>query len=329
MSADHGRGAPIGGDQGCGAPAERQGAGAVLVVRPDHFASNAETLDSNRFQRPGAASAEIRAAAHAELDGLARRLVDAGIDVHTFPGRPVPPASPDEVFPNNWISTHADGTLVVYPLMAPSRRLERRAEIVDGLRTQFEVRRFVDLSALEESEAFLEGTGSLVLDRPGRVAFACLSPRTSEAGLQAFAKELVYRVHAFDARDAGGRPIYHTNVMLSIGSRFAVVCGESVQDLGARRDLFEALEASGREIVDIGFDEMASFGANLLELTGRMGPVIALSMRALTALDPRRRRALERHAELVAAEVGTIETYGGGSVRCMLAEIHLERRAGT
>jgi hypothetical protein len=308
----------------CGTP-ERQAAAAVLMVRPDHFASNAETLGSNHFQRAGAASAEIRAAAQAELDGLARRLGDAGVEVRVFPGRAAPPASPDEVFPNNWLSTHADGTLVLYPLMAPSRRLERRAEIVDALRAEFEVARIVDLSGLERREAFLEGTGSLVLDRPARTAFACLSPRTTGAGLRAFRSELAYRVHAFTAADAAGRPIYHTNVILSLGTRFAVVCGEAVRDGTERRRLFETLEASGRALVDIGFAEMAGFAANVLELAGRSGPVLAVSTRALTALDRGRRRTLEKHADLVAADVGTIETYGGGSVRCMLAEIHLGR----
>jgi hypothetical protein len=283
-----------------------------------------------------------------------RRLDGAGVDVRVFPGRPAPRSnrdkvtrspeqvagsgdditpnpddvmpSPDEVFPNNWLSTHADGTLVLYPLMAPSRRRERRAEIVEALRAELEIRRVVDLSGLERLGVFLEGTGSLVLDRPARAAFACLSPRTSEAGLRAFENELGYRVHAFAAVDSAARPIYHTNVMLSLGTCFAVVCGEAVPDGAERRRLFEALEGSGRALVDIGFREMAGFAANVLELEGRSGAILALSTRALHALDPLRRRALEKHVELVPADVGTIETYGGGSVRCMLAEIHVERR---
>jgi hypothetical protein len=297
------------------------------MVRPDHFGSNPETLESNRFQRAGGATEEICAAARAEFERLARTLSDAGVAVHVFPGRAESPASPDEVFPNNWLSTHADGTIVLYPLMAPSRRLERRTDIVTALCESYAVRRTVDLSSLERREAFLEGTGSLVLDRPARAAYACWSPRTSAAALRDFEAELGYRVHAFTAVDAAGRPIYHTNVMLSLGTRFAVVCGEAVPDPSARRRLFDAIEASGRARVEIGFEAMAGFAANALELEGRSGPLLALSVRALASLGLGMRRSLEAHAELCAADVGTIETYGGGGVRCMLAEIHLQRLA--
>ncbi len=326
---------------------EAQAARAVFMVRPDRFGSNPETLASNRFQRAAAVSNEIRTAAVAECEGLALALVRAGVDVHVFAGRaqalgaesagapartaadaPEPvgagaSVSPDEVFPNNWVSTHGDGALVLYPLMAPSRRLERRADIVAALEARFHVTRRVDLTAHERRGAFLEGTGSLVLDRPGRVAYACRSPRTAPAVLEIFAAELGYDPYAFEAFDPQGRPIYHTNVLMALGTHFAVLCTAAVPDADARRGLQASLEAGGRELIAIDFAQLAAFAGNVLELAGSRGPIAALSTRALASLRPFQRRRLERHAELVAADVGTIETYGGGGVRCMLAEIHL------
>ncbi len=296
------------------------------MVRPDSFGSNPETLASNRFQRAGGATPALRRAARAEFEGLALALQGVGVEVEVFSGL-ARSASPDEVFPNNWLSTHADGSLVLYPLMAPSRRLERRSDIVAALDSRYRTTRLLDLTPHERRGAFLEGTGSLVLDRPGRVAYACLSPRTSAQVLDAFGTELGYRPHAFEALDAKGRPVYHTNVLMALGARFAVVCGAALPDPDARRRLRASLEDGGREIIDIDFAQLAAFAANVLELAAPQGPVVALSTRALGSLRPDQRRRLERHAELVPADVGTIETYGGGGVRCMLAEIHLPRRA--
>lgn len=301
-----------------------QSAPAVLLIRPHRFASNVETRASNRFQSSAPQRPEVAAAARAELDALAAALTRAGIAVHVIEGRSDCDA-PDEVFPNNWISTHPDGTVVLYPMMAESRRRERRRDIVDALRDRwgYRVRRIADLSTLERCGHFLEGTGSLVLDRLRHVAYACLSPRTTRAGLAAFAESLDYEVVAFDAADADGHAIYHTNVMLSVGTRFAVVCSGAIADRHDRVAVLERLESTGRDIVDISSSQMAAFAANLLELAGRGGPVIALSTSALGALDDSQRRTLERHGELVAVDVSTIETAGGGSVRCMLAEVHL------
>jgi hypothetical protein len=227
------------------------------------------------------------------------------------------------VFPNNWLSTHADGTVVLYPLMAASRRLERRPELLAALARDYRINRTVDLGDCERASAYLEGTGSLVLDRPRHAAYACLSPRTSRAAIERFEAELGYSVHVFEALDASGQAIYHTNVMMSLGTQLAVVCGAAVRDARERRALFSRLEDSARTVVDIDFGQMAAFAANLLELAAPSGPVIALSARALSSLDSGRRRALERFAALLPVDVSTIETYGGGGVRCMLAEVHL------
>jgi hypothetical protein len=304
---------------------EPQTAGAVLMIRPARFAANAETAASNHFQRASGGDAAVAARAAHELDGLAVALAAAGVRVHAFAGQRGADL-PDEVFPNNWLTLHADGTAVLYPMHAPSRRRERRADVLDALRGEhgYRVARVVDLTALEHRGAFLEGTGSLVLDRPNRVAYACRSPRTHAEALERFGRELGYELVAFEAADAAGRAIYHTNVLLSAGTRFAALCADAVAEPDRRR-VVEKLEAGGRTIVDLDFAQLAAFAGNLLELRGSRGPVIALSATALASLGAAKRRALEAHGELVAADVGTIEAYGGGSVRCMLAEVALPR----
>jgi hypothetical protein len=307
---------------------EPQTSPAVLMIRPAHFAANPETAGSNHFQRATGGGADVAARAAREFDGLATALAAAGVRVHAFAGKG-DDALPDEVFPNNWLSLHADGTAVLYPMEAASRRRERRTDVLDALSAEhgYRISRVVDLAALEARDAFLEGTGSLVLDRTSRVAYACRSPRTRADALAAFGLELGYDTLSFDAVDARGQPIYHTNVLLSIGTHFAALCTRA---LGAadRQRVLERLEASGHTVVDLTFEQLEAFAGNLLELRGRGAGVIALSKTALRSLRAAQRRALEAHGALVAADVATIETYGGGSVRCMLAEVALPRARG-
>ena len=204
---------------------EQQTAGAVLMVRPAHFGSNAETAASNFFQHAAAdGSSDAALRAQREFDSLALALAGAGVRVHRFAGQPSV-ALPDEVFPNNWLSLHADGVAVLYPMLAPSRRLERRRDILDSLVEScgYRIDQVVDLTGLEARGEYLEGTGSVVLDRVHRVAYACLSPRTHVNALAELARALRYEVVPFTAVDAAGRPIYHTNVVLSLGTRFAAL----------------------------------------------------------------------------------------------------------
>lgn len=321
------------------AGAEPQTARAVLMVRPAQFHANDETAGSNFFQRAAEGTGAARRAQQ-EFDALALALAHAGVRVHQFAGQRTV-ALPDEVFPNNWLSLHADGTVVLYPLLAPIRRRERRHDIVAALGNRsvgcstaaiparvgtscgYRIDRVVDLTHLEARGEYLEGTGSLVLDRTRRVAYACLSPRTHSNALAEFSRALGYEVVSFHAVDASGRPIYHTNVMLSVGTRFAALCAGAIVDVTQRHAVVERLEASGREIIDLTQAELEGFAANLLELDGAHGPVIALSAAALGSLAAAKRRALERHGALVAVDVATIERIGGGSVRCMLAEVAL------
>jgi hypothetical protein len=238
------------------------------------------------------------------------------------------PAKPDAIFPNNWVSFHHDGTVALYPMLAPNRRWERRDEILQQVARSggFRVSRTVDLTHRESEDKYLEGTGSVVLDRVHRVAYACSSPRTDLDVLGEFAQQLDYELMTFDAVDAGGAAIYHTNVLMAIGTGFAVVCSESIRNDAHRAAVLSMLRSTGHAIVEISPAQMAQFAANVLELAVPNGKIIALSTTALRCLAPAQRRALESQATLIPAEIPTIERIGGGGVRCMLAEIHLPKR---
>ena len=306
---------------------EAQCAEAVLMVRPANFGWNPETAESNRFQRAGAGPGESVAAAR-EFDTLAARLADAGVEVVVADDSPEP-VKPDACFPNNWVSFHADGSVVLYPMLAPSRRAERRPEpVAEVERAGFRVSRTIDLSPLERRGEFLEGTGSLVLDRPARTAYACRSPRTTPAALAEFSAALGYRTVEFDALGPDGRPAYHTNVLMAVGDGVAVLCAEAITDEVRRSAVVASLAASGHEVIEIDVAEMGSFAGNLLMLRARDGGArIALSEAAWQGLEPGKRRRLEQHGGIVATPIPTIEWLGGGSVRCMLAEIFLPRSA--
>ena len=313
----------------CGDPL-RQCAGAVLMVRPAAFGWNPETAASNRFQAAASgATGDANARAVAEFDMLAGALSSAGVAVHAFADR-AEPACPDAVFPNNWLSLHADGTVVLYPMLAPNRRRERRLEFVLELeRRGGRLERLVDLTHHELEGRFLEGTGSVVFDHVSRTAYACLSPRTDADVLGDLCGEIGYEPFTFEACDQLGVAIYHTNVMLSVGSSFALVCAEAVAE-GERRALLERLASGGRRVLEIDRGAMAAFSGNVLELRGTAGTrVLAASQCALRALSPKVREALAGCVDrIVSAPVPAIEALGGGSVRCMLAEVFLPGAGG-
>lgn len=271
---------------------------------------------------------EAQRLALAEFEALAAALTQAGVGVHVVDDT-LEPHTPDSIFPNNWVSLHADGTVVLYPMLAPNRRAERREEILHELGSKhgFHVSRVIDLTQHENSERFLEGTGSLVLDRVNRYAYACISPRTDLDVLGDFGQRLDYDIVSFEASDAEGFPIYHTNVLMSVGTRFAAVCSACIRET-ERAAVLETLRKSGRAILDLSYAQMAEFAGNMLELATVDGStVVAMSTRALGSLTPQQRDFIETHAgRIVAVAIPTIETLGGGSVRCMLAEVHLPRR---
>jgi hypothetical protein len=300
------------------------------MVRPASFGFNPQTAASNAFQHvPGsAAEHETQGLALEEFDALAKALRRTGVEV-LIVSDTSQPAKPDAIFPNNWVSFHFDGTVALYPMLAPNRRWERREEVLEQVVREggFRVLRTVDLTHREAEGKFLEGTGSLVLDRPHRVAYASLSPRTDLDVLGEFAQLLDYDLVTFEGRDAAAEPVYHTNVVMAIGTRFAVVCGAAIPQAEHRDAVFNKLRATGHDIVDISLRQMQGFAGNMLELAVQGGHVIALSTTAWDCLDPAQKRALESHAEVVAVSIPTIERIGGGGVRCMLAEIHLPRRS--
>jgi hypothetical protein len=311
-------------------PTASQSAAAVLMVRPASFGWNPETAASNRFQADApAAHGDVGARAVAEFDALVAALGAARVAVHAFADR-AEPACPDAVFPNNWVSLHADGTVVLYPMLAHSRRRERRLELVAELeqRAGYRVERLLDLTHHELYGRFLEGTGSVVFDHVGRVAYACPSPRTGAAVLDELCAELGYQPVTFAATDGAGVPVYHTNVALSIGTGFALVCAEAVAQ-GERDRLLERLGTGGRRVLTIDRAQMGSFAGNMLELRGVDGArVLAVSQRAVASLSPATRERLADCVDrIVVVPVPTVEDVGGGSVRCMLAEIFLPRSA--
>jgi hypothetical protein len=306
-----------------------QSAGAVLMVRPAHFAFNPETASSNAFQ---AATLAVPAAGGAqdlalrEFDGLATRLERAGVRVIVAADTAFP-IKPDAIFPNNWVSFHRDGTVALYPMLAPNRRWERREDVVRQVTLDgpYRASRTIDLSHRETEGKFLEGTGSLVLDRAHRVAYAGLSPRTDLDVLGEFAQLLDYDLVTFDALDGAGQPIYHTNVLMAVGTGFAVLCTEVLSRPEHRSAVMEQLRITGHEVLEISPSQMQQFAGNLLELAPASGKVIALSGSAWRCLLPAQRRVLERHGTVVTADIPVIERLGGGSVRCMLAEVHLPK----
>jgi hypothetical protein len=308
---------------------EPQSARAVLMVRPASFGFNPQTAASNAFQRAADAPGgdETQRLALSEFDALARALQRAGVEVLIASDTPRP-AKPDAIFPNNWVSFHVDGTVALYPMLAPNRRAERREEILEQVvrEGRFRVSRTVDLTHREAEGKFLEGTGSLVLDRAHRVAYASLSPRTDLDVLGEFAQLLDYELVTFEAGDAAAQSVYHTNVVMAIGTGFAVVCGEAIAQQPHRDAVFNKLRAAGHDIVDITQRQMQEFAGNLLELAPAGGPVIALSTTAWSSLGLAQRRILESHAEILPVAIPTIERIGGGGVRCMLAELHLPKR---
>lgn len=299
-------------------------AGAVLMVRPVAFGPNPETAATNRFQTGGASSPEVVAAAQTEFDALATALDRAGIEVMTAADAAEPP-KPDAVFPNNWFSTHADGTVVLYPMLTPSRRLERRPQLVTALARRHgrRISAVVDLSPWEAGGAALEGTGALVLDRVRRIAYVCKSPRAAPAPLAQWARLMDYRVETFSAVDPEGVAIYHTNVMLTLGRGFAAVALDAILYADERQRIVQSIEEDGNEILALSGAQVAGFSGNLLHLEGSRGAVVAMSESARRSLGAAHLARLEHYGEIVAVPIPTIERYGGGSVRCMLAEMFL------
>ena len=302
------------------------------MVRPHSFRKNEETATNNHYQRDIAQASpeEIIERAQEEFDGLVDQLKAAGVEVVVF-DEAEPHETPDALFPNNWISTHADGTVALYPMFAPNRRTERREDVPLVLEHQFgfDVRQIIDFTEFESHNKFLEGTGSIVLDRVNRKAYAALSDRTDARALEHFCDQLDFEPVAFQAFqtvDNQRLPIYHTNVMMSIGSGYAVVCLDCIDSDDERKQVVDAIAQDGLELIAITEEQVNQFAGNMLELTGDEGPVLVMSASAYQSLVPEQIEKLQQHTTLLHAPLPTIETCGGGSARCVIAEIHLPKQ---
>lgn len=301
---------------------------AIVMVRPAAFGFNPETASTNSFQKENTdvTRTEIERRARAEFDLLSGRLKEAGVEVIIIHDTEQP-RKIDAVFPNNWISFHHDGSVILYPMFSPIRRPERRRDIMDRLQSAgFQVGRVIDLTHHENEGRFLEGTGSIVFDHIHRCAYANISPRTNPEVLKEVCGVLGYDSITFRAVDRNGQDIYHTNVMLSIGDRFAVLCMDSMPDPTDRLLVFETLKATGREIITIDFKQLEHFAGNVLQVQANNGrTVLAMSTAALMAFHADQRETIQKYAQIVEAPLPLIEGIEGGSARCMLAGIHLPR----
>lgn len=301
----------------------QQAPSSVFMVRPASFGFNPDTASSNAFQQAATNAGNIQQPAIREFDRMVDLLRSHDIDVMVFNDTPVPP-KPDAQFPNNWISLHEDGTVVLYPMMAPNRRPERRKDIIDELKSRFIVQAIKDYAGEEANNRFLEGTGSLVFDYLNRIAYACRSPRTDENLAGMVVQSLGFGLVMFDAVDENGTPVYHTNVVMCIGSRFAVICLDAIHDEGDQERLLNSFAKTGHKVVAISYAQMNAFAGNMMEVRSRNSEsFVLLSEQAFNSLLPGQVDAISRYAEMIPVPIPTIEKYGGGSVRCMIAGIFL------
>jgi hypothetical protein len=303
----------------------QQSANAVVMIRPFRFYPNPETASDNAFQRE-VASADAKAisqAAQKEFDQAVDSLRGAGVTVHVFEDTPSP-EKPDAVFPNNWFSTHPDGRVALYPMYSPTRRTERRRDVIDELGKIYRISALLDYSSYEQSGLHLEGTGSLVLDYVYRIAYVSLSKRSDRALVERFCQDFNFEPVLFESAGDDGRPIYHTNVVMCVGSEFAMIGLEMIADSGQRETVRRRLEASGKKVIELSRAQIANFAGNALELRNDSEKLLVLSSRAAEALTTEQRNEIERHARLLPLVLPTIEL-AGGSARCMLATIHLPR----
>jgi len=294
------------------------------MVRPVRFGFNEQTAVNNSFQRRGL-ELSAQEMALAEFDNFVTLLRTNGVEVTVVEDTP-DPHTPDSIFPNNWFSTHESGELVLYPMCAPNRRMERKEtvlKVIKEIGSKGKMKRLVDLTSWEEKNLFLEGTGSLILDRPNKLAYVCRSPRSDEKVLEQFCEELDYEYFIFDATDNNGSLIYHTNVMMCIGEKFVVACLDSIKNIAERESFIAFVEDCDKELVEISMEQMENFAGNMLQLRGKGGePLLIMSATAKRSLTAEQLATLSSYCRILAPELEAIETNGGGSARCMIAEIY-------
>lgn len=297
---------------------------SLLMVRPTRFGYNAETAVNNAFQVAGDQS-NVQEKALQEFDHFVEALRDQHIDVVVVQDTEHP-HTPDSIFPNNWISFHKNSTIVLYPMFAENRRLERKESVMETIRAKFNIDSTIDLTKNEAQDIFLEGTGSIILDRKQKIAYANISPRTDENLFKEFCEEMGYEPVIFEAKDEQGNDIYHTNVMMCVGDQYAVICLDCIPET-QREGVRAALEHSGKTIVPITYNQMNHFAGNMLQVENTAGETfLVMSTQAYESLNPEQISTLEQFNPIIHVPLYTIEQNGGGSARCMMAEILLPKK---
>ena len=303
----------------------RQNTDHLLMIRPVAFAFNAETAVNNAFQKAGNDSL-TPVLARKEFDTFVLQLQEAGVAVTVVEDTPTP-VTPDSIFPNNWISFHEDGTVFLYPMFAVNRRAERKPHVIEAIREKFLIRQTIDMTESEKRGEYLEGTGSMVLDRTHQIAYACLSPRTDQALFETWCKKAGFTPCCFNSTDAAGGAVYHTNVMMCVGDRYVVICLESIPLETERKAVVEQIERTGKKIIPISLSQMNHFAGNMLQVENKKGEkILVMSRQAFESLQPEQIEILSSFNRMLTPDLTTIETNGGGSARCMMAEIFLPQK---
>lgn len=302
----------------------------ILMVRPANFGFNTETATNNFYQKQDERdSLEINKIAQQEFDGFVSLLKSNGVELIVIEDS-TEPKKTDSIFPNNWFSTHEDGKVILYPMFSPNRRLERRKDIIENLiQSGYQVSEIIDLSFFEQDDQFLEGTGSLILDRVNHIAYACRSLRTHQVPLEYLGRLLDFDIVDFDATqiiNGEASPIYHTNVMMHLGSEIAIVCLESIPKTSERLNLQSKLENSGKKIIPITAKQKFNFAGNMLEVQNKKGEKFTvMSQAAFDSLSKAQKENINKYTQIITPNIPTIEKLGGGSARCMMAEIFLKK----
>ena len=297
----------------------------LLMIEPVNFGFNAATAVNNSFQKN--IGGDLQQKALEEFNDFVDLLRNNKVDITVVKDQSEP-HTPDSIFPNNWISFHDNGTVFLYPMFAINRRLERKETVIDAVKEKFNIAAIHDLSHYETKQLYLEGTGSMVLDRVSRIAYACISPRTNTAVLNEFCRMNEYTAVSFIAKGSDGVDIYHTNVMMCIAEQFAVVCLASITDTSEKEKLIASLQSNGKEIIDISLDQLDHFAGNMLQvLNSNNERLLVMSSQAYASLSEEQVNRLEKYNRILHSSLDNIETAGGGSARCMLAEVFLQPKA--
>jgi len=310
----------------------QQSTDTLMMIRPVQFRFNEQTAVNNYYQKAieGLSATEIQAKAAEEFESFVNKLKSKNINVIVIDDTP-DPSTPDSIFPNNWVSFHEDGKVGLYPMYAENRRLERREDILDKLKNDegLKISEIIDLSSFENDSLFLEGTGSMILDRPNKIAYAAISTRTNEKVLDAFCDKFGYKAVKFTANQTveGKRlPIYHTNVMMCVANDFAILCADSIDDMSEKKAVIDSLEKTDKEIIEITEDQKHHFAGNMLQVNGTDGkPYLIMSNAAHQSLREDQINRIENYCEIISSSLDTIEALGGGSARCMMAEVFLPK----